>query len=231
MLQCHPKCMMALQLNCKPKNYILFFFTFCFLSLSLLSLHLLSLSRRAPPSSLFLSSHVSLSCSKLALELGWIFGHSVDFGFQIGGDRRLWWVVFGSVSCVGRGSGGGFRQVDQCIVGHVVAQVWIGGDWWVSRWRLGVSRWHGFFQVGTDSLMCFYFFLFYFIFYFMWFWFYGLVGGVRICGGGNVLVGGMVAIFFLSFVVAGAKGRGRKRGKGKESEIVKKKNIYIYIYI
>ena len=60
----------------------------------------------------------------------------------------------------------------------------------------------------------------------MWFWFYGLVGGVRICGGGNVLVGGMVAIFFLSFVVAGAKGRGRKRGKGKESEIV----IYIYIY-
>ena len=31
--------------------------------------------------------------------------------------------------------------------------------------------------------------------------------------------------FFLSFVVAGARGRGRKRGKGKESEIVK----YIYL--
>ena len=61
----------------------------------------------------------------------------------------------------------------------------------------------------------------------MWFWFDGLMGGARICGGGSVLVGGMVAIFFLSFVVAGARGRGRKRGKGKESEIVK----YIYIYL
>ena len=60
----------------------------------------------------------------------------------------------------------------------------------------------------------------------MWFWFDGLMGGARICGGGSVLVGGMVAIFFLSFVVAGARGRGRKRGKGKESEIV---NIYIYL--
>ena len=48
MLQCHPKCMMALQLNCKPKNYILFFFTFCFLSLSLLSLNLLSLIELLP---------------------------------------------------------------------------------------------------------------------------------------------------------------------------------------
>ena len=27
----------------------------------------------------------------------------------------------------------------------------------------------------------------------MWFWFDGPVGGARICGGGNVLLGGMVA--------------------------------------
>ena len=44
--------------------------------------------------------------------------------------------------------------------------------------------------------------------------------------GGSALVDGMVvAIFFILFVVAGARGRGRKRGKGRESEIVKKEYL------
>ena len=87
----------------------------------------------------------------------------------IGGDWRLWWVVFGSVSCVGRGLGGGFGVMGQEMgldrwigvswvrwwhgfrsveIGGFLGGdwwVWIDGDWRVSRWRLGVSWWHGFF--------------------------------------------------------------------------------------
>ena len=57
------------------------------------------------PSSLFLSSHISLSCSRLALELGLVRGH----GMEIGGLVYRW------------------------IMGQVVAWVWIGGDWWVAN--------------------------------------------------------------------------------------------------
>ena len=119
MLQCHPKCRMALQLKCKPKNDILFLGWHCssnvnqkmiFYSFSLfvfshshfcLSIYSLSLSLslslsftyRAPPSSLFLSSHISLSHSKLALELGWIGGH----GMAISVDRWRLEIVVGCV--------------------------------------------------------------------------------------------------------------------------------------
>ena len=57
------------------------------------------------PSSLFLSSHISLSCSRLALELGLVRGH----GMEIGGLVYRW------------------------IMGQVVAWVWIGGDWLVAN--------------------------------------------------------------------------------------------------
>ena len=36
--------------------------------------------------------------------------------------------------------------------------------------------------------------------------------------------GGVMAMFFLLFVVAGARGRGIKRGKGREREIIIIKN-------
>ena len=42
-------------------------------------------------------------------------------------------------------------------------------------------------------------------------------------GGSASVDGMMVAIFFILFVVADARGRGRKRGKGRECEIVKKR--------
>ena len=104
----------------KPKNYILFFFTFCFLSLLVLFL-IYSLSHRAPPSSvhtLSLISHVSFSfkaCTRVGVGLvvmAWRSAWILDFGSAwIGGDRRSWWVVFGSVSYVGHGLGGGFGVV------------------------------------------------------------------------------------------------------------------------
>ena len=57
----------------------------------------------------------------------------MDFGSAwIDRDRRSWWVMFGSVSCVGRGSSGGFG-----VVGQVMGlDKWIGVAW--IRW------WHGF---------------------------------------------------------------------------------------
>ena len=50
----------------------------------------------------------------------------LDFGLVwIDGDRRSWRVVFGSVSYVGRGSGGGFG-----VVGQVMGlDRWIGVSW------------------------------------------------------------------------------------------------------
>ena len=81
----------------KPKNIILFFFTFSLFAFSHSQFcfsvsHLLSLIELLPfQSSLFLSSHIFLSCSKLALKLGWVRGHGMvigaDFGFWIGMDR------------------------------------------------------------------------------------------------------------------------------------------------
>ena len=51
----------------------------------------------------------------------------------------------------------------------------------------------------------------------MWFWFDGLMGGARICGGGSVLVGGMVAIFFffnhLLWLVLEAEGEREEKEK------------------
>ena len=40
----------------------------------------------------------------------------LDFGSTwIKGDWRLWWVVFGSMSCVSYGLGGGFGVVGQVM--------------------------------------------------------------------------------------------------------------------
>ena len=61
------------------------------------------------PSSLFLSSHISLSCSRLALELGLVRGH----GMEIGGP-------------VYHGSGGGMGF-------SVEIGGFLGGDWWVAN--------------------------------------------------------------------------------------------------
>ena len=122
------------------KNYILVFFTFCFLPLSLLSLiYSLSLIELLPPHT---------------------FSHPTSL-FLI---QSLHWSW----------------------VGFMVTA-------WRSAWILDGSK-----------------------------------GGVGICGGGSMLVGGMVVVrwlwfFFFLFLVAGSKGIGRKRGKGRESETVKKR--------
>ena len=52
------------------------------------------------PSSLFLSSHISLSCSRLALELGLVRGHGMEIGGLVyhgsGGRVGLdWWRLVG----------------------------------------------------------------------------------------------------------------------------------------
>ena len=120
MLQCHPKCMMALQLNCKPTNYILFFFTFCFLSLSLLPLHLLSLSQSSSLITLSLISCLSFlfkACTRARLDLwsqrgfwilDWRRSEIVVGCVWIGelcGSWVRWWVQIGG--SMYRGSCGG----------------------------------------------------------------------------------------------------------------------------
>ena len=133
----------------KPKNIILFFFTFCFLSLSVLFQRFsftLSLSQSSSLLSPHSFSHVTSLFLVQSLHQSWVrfmvtaqrLAWILDFGSAwIDGDRRSWWIVFGLVSCVGRGSSGGFGVVGQVMgldrwIG--VSWVWIGGDWWVSRW-------------------------------------------------------------------------------------------------
>ena len=64
-----------------------------------------SLSHRAPPSSLFLSSHIYLSCSKLALKLGWIRGHGMPIGMDFGWSGGWRWDMWGW-QCIGGWLGG-----------------------------------------------------------------------------------------------------------------------------
>ena len=119
----------------KQKYIIIFFFTF--LSLTLSVSHWLSLSQRARPSqsSLFLSSHISFSHSRLALELSLVRGHGmeigVDFGFWILDRRRSTEIGDCGGLCLDRWA--------VWIVGQVVGlELWV--KWWV--W-IGGSVYHG----------------------------------------------------------------------------------------
>ena len=63
--------------------------------------------------------------------IAWRSAWILDFGSAwINEDRRLWWVVFGLVSCVGRGSGGGFGVVGQMMD----LDRWINVSW-IRWWR------------------------------------------------------------------------------------------------
>ena len=109
------------------------------------------------------------------------------------------------------------------VVGQVVGlDRWINVSW-VMWWRgFGSVEIGGFLDgdwgflggMGSSRLELIVWWVFFF-FFFMWFWFYGLVGGVRICGGGSVLVGGMVAIFFyhLLWLVLEAEGEREEKEK------------------
>ena len=66
----------------------------------------LPLSHRAPPSSLFLSSHISFSRSKFALKLGWIRGHGMAIGLDFGWFGGWCWDMW-KWQCVGGWHGGG----------------------------------------------------------------------------------------------------------------------------
>ena len=121
----------------KQKYIILFFFTFLFLTLIDSHWLSLSLSQRARPSQslLFLSSHISLSHSRLALELSLVRGHgmeiSVDFGFWILDWRRSTEIGDRGGLCLDRWA--------VWIVGQVVGlELWV--KWWV--W-IGGSVYHG----------------------------------------------------------------------------------------
>ena len=86
----------------------------------------------------------------------WRLARILDFGsVWIDGDQRSWWIVFGLVSCVGRGLGGGIG-----VVGQVMGlDRWIGVSW--VRW------WCGFglvaFSVGGMVSMFLFIYLFLFV--------------------------------------------------------------------
>ena len=73
----------------------------------------LSLSHRAPTSSLFLSSHITFSRSKLAPKLGWIRGHNMEIGVDFGWFGGWCWDKWGWQCVVG------------WHVGSVVAMLWL----------------------------------------------------------------------------------------------------------